>query len=191
MFLLAIGCVSSATAKYDPSWPGQKDFPLLPAYCRARLDKSLPPQEGERWKARLGEDFGMVVHHYCAGLNFLRRAGLRQEEPSDKPNLLIQAANEFGYVVEKASPSFVLLPEVHVNRGRANNGLNRVGDALRDFQRAIDLRPDWPGGYLALAEMYAARGMMEDAKSALNAGIEKASDPTVLKSRLATLETKR
>lgn len=186
--ILSIGCHGTALA-YDPSWPGPKDFPLLPPYCKPIVSQdAVSKEERKAWYPRLGAGYGHA-HHYCAGLNFLRRAGQPQQNKSDRPALLKQAINEFNYMVTHAEPDgFVLMPEVYVNRGRAHSGLNNSGAAIGDFMRAIELRPDWPGGYLALADFYQTKGMLEDARKTLSDGIEKCSETTALKSRLAALD---
>jgi tetratricopeptide (TPR) repeat protein len=192
VLLLLFGTgLSWQAAAYDPSWPGPKDFPFLPPWCKARVT-GQPQSEVDMWQARMGKAWNHS-HHYCAGLNFLRRAGMPQKEKSDRPNLLQQAINEFDYMITHAEPmGSPLMPEVYVSRGKAQAGLNKTGEAVRNFMRAIEMRPDWPGGYVALADFYAERGMKVEARTALNEGLERSTGAEpVLRSRLAALDAKR
>jgi len=191
ILVLGVGLTVSASA-YDPSWPGPKDFPFLPPWCKARLAPSNKA-EVDLWYARMGGDKAWShSHHYCAGLNFLRRAGQPQREKSDRPNLLQQAINEFDYMIQHAEPNgSPLMPEVYVNRGKAFDGLNKSGEAIRSFSRAIELRPDWPGGYVALADFYAQRGMKDDARTTLKEGLQRSTGAEeLLRARLAALDKK-
>lgn len=115
----------------------QKTMPLLPPYCKARLEQVGPAYE--YWKQRLGPGF-LDVHHYCFGLAEVMTS--RQTfDPSRKKELLQSAITNFTYVTGRTKPGeLTVLADVYMDRGKAYIALHEAAKATADFNRAIELK---------------------------------------------------
>jgi len=91
-------------------------------------------------------------------------------------------------VLGHAAPDFVLLPEIHLNKGRALKRLGEGGKAASEFQKAIALRPDYAPAYAALSDFYSDLGDVEEARRILGDGLRHAPKSKMLKRRLAGLK---
>ena len=63
----------------------------------------------------------------------------------------------------------------YYRRGMAFHGDERFDLALEDFDRAIELEPDFPNSYIARAKIYIDRDRIEDARADLEKAIEVAN----------------
>lgn len=188
--LLLVCCFGpSLSQAYDPSWPRDSELPLLPPYCKSLLIDGAGSPEYNRWASTLGDGFGHS-HHYCAGLNFVNRANKTFGNKKDQAQLLIQALNEFDYVIEHAPSTYVLMPEVLVQKGRALARLKKTAEALVVFQKALELNPDYPAGYTSLSDQYKEMGNIEEAKKTLQDGLARLPDSKVLLRRLNEFDVK-
>lgn len=171
---------------YDPSWPSQKEIATLPPYCKALLVGGAGSPEYSMWAAKLGNGFGHT-HHYCVGLNFVRRAMLTKESGSDKYNLGQQALIEFNYVISNAPPTYILMPEILVQKGKTLVNLGQNGAAAQSFQKAIQLNPKYQPAYASMSDMYAKLGNKEESIKILQEGLRHNPQAGYLKKKLATL----
>ena len=57
------------------------------------------------------------------------------------------------------------------------NGLKDDNEALNNYRKVIELRPQWESGYIGVALVYSARGNYTDAETALRQGIGKVKQP--------------
>lgn len=179
--------VAAEALAYDPSMPKSDEMRFLPPYCDVRLNKDYNGPESKAWLAKLGPTWAHI-HHYCFALNFVRRADRIYGNPRDRDGQLTVSLPDFDYVINNADPKFILLPEVYVNKGKVLQRLKRWPAAGEHFRKAIDLRPDWPGGYLALSEMYREMGSLEEAQNILDEGIKRNPEAQVLINRRAELK---
>ena len=91
--------------------PTPAEWAMWPEYCKARYSTlqiakqqpytaNVPAPMVQTWKTRLGPEAFNAVHHYCAGLAYLQRAGVAQSEQQRK-FLLKSAESECRYTVER------------------------------------------------------------------------------------------
>lgn len=188
--LLAACCFGPAISHaYDPSWPRESELPLLPPYCKAKLFDKPDSPEYASWEATLGTGFEHT-HHYCAGLNFVNRANRTFGNKSDQAQLLIQSINEFNYVLKHAPQTYVLMPEILLQKGKALVRLQKKGEAIQEFQNAISLNADYPAAYAALSDQYKDMGNSAEAKKTLQQGLARLPDSKLLLRRLNEIDKK-
>lgn len=147
--LMALGAILGA------SWAGSglayemsiDEYRLLPTYCRNQgnvAPRYFKPDGMESWRARLGKDFDHI-HHYCWGLVSIARsyraglsAGQRQAEMG-------RAIDDIRFSIERATPDFVLLPEMYTKIGEAFLGIRDDKNAEAAFRKAWEVNPAyWP-----------------------------------------------
>lgn len=151
VFIVVIVLVPQAFAT-DTGYPNDTELVSLPNYCQVKLRKKAGEPEYKTWESTLGPDF-IHTHHFCAGLNFINRH-YRARSEYDRKYYLQSSLGEFGYMITHASPSYSLMPEVYINRGAALSKLGRNGEAISDFQKAIELNPRLPKAYSVMADFY-------------------------------------
>lgn len=153
--LVWVGLMSLAIAQagaVEPWVPSDGEMANLPPYCKVKMKSSPASPDYKTWESTLGKDF-MHTHHYCAGLNFLNRY-YRSRNIGDKRFNLKNAVVNFNYMVDHASPSYSLMPEVYLNRGLAFSLMQQPGAAMTDLNKAIALNPGQPRAYNVLADYY-------------------------------------
>ncbi|BCX89797.1 hypothetical protein MIN45_P2170 [Methylomarinovum tepidoasis] len=117
---------------------------------------------------------GEHAHHFCHGLKYLIRARRAVGNKQKKRQALKGALNEFGYVeTHTKNPHGVLLPYVALYKGDAFLQLGRRPEALREYLKAIRLRPKFPQAYAKLAKLYQEMGQIDKAAKVLRYGIRK------------------
>lgn len=197
ILLAVIGSMWAGYAfSYDASWPSQKDMLGLPEYCKplpfmggrgGNYATQMP--EWQKWEPMLGETY-KHTHHYCNGLNFIRRADRAIGNSNDVRLLLKLATNEFSYVIERAPESFMLLPEMLTQRARVYLRLNEIGKAIMDFNAAIKVGPTYAPAYAGLIDLYVDLKNIKEAKKVYEAGIKEIADSKALARRAAMFEKK-
>lgn len=173
----------------EPHGPSAAELRLLPPYCKVRLTQGTNRKNPEvtKWIRALGPSY-VDIHHYCIGLNLLNRAnntfgGSKQ----DLAHKLRGAIGNFDYVLDRASPGFALLPEIHLNRARAFRKGGRPHDAATDLDRALELKPDYAAGYAELSDLYRQTGEHDRARKVLEQGLAMKPESRALRIRLAKL----
>ncbi len=134
-----------------------KDFSLLPAFCKAKLKPSSPGEQ-TRWKKRIGEDF-KHVHHFCAALHSynwtLYNFPTTKSEKSYKTFALRSAVGHAEYMeVHLINKDFVLLPSIYLLKARALADLDQTAKAISYFNKSIAANKKFTKAYLALAKYY-------------------------------------
>lgn len=150
----------------------------LPQFCTARLKHT---GEYNVWVQNLGRDFDHT-HHYCFGLNDLNRYYLSRTA-RDKKFHLKNAIGNFTYMVTHAKPTYVLMPDVYLNRGLANSLMKNNADALQDMHKALDLNPGLVKAYGYLADYYAGLNLNAKALAVVTEGLRHNPDTKSLQRR--------
>jgi tetratricopeptide (TPR) repeat protein len=170
-----------------------REVAMLPRFClyaqdyRQRVPGGNNPEEIARWSAVMGEVFGHM-HHYCYGLMNFNRATLLAREPHVRRFYLQTAIKEFDYVLERSPPNFVLLPEILTKKGEALVRQGRAPLAIEQFERAIELKPDYWAPYAYLSDVYKGTGDLQTARQVLERGLSQSPDAKGLQRRLKELE---
>lgn len=180
------GYPSSVTA-YDP-----REVAMLPRYCpytqlfRDHVPGGNNPDEIQRWHSVLGETF-IHIHHYCWGLMKTNRGLLARDEQSRR-SYLTYSIGEFDYVINRAPPDYVLLPEILMKKGENLIRLGQVGSGTLQLLRAIELKPDYWPPYAVMSDYYKKSGDPKKAREVLEKGLSVSPDAIALKARLADLD---
>jgi tetratricopeptide (TPR) repeat protein len=167
----------------------QAEFLTLPRVCLAQrfineelTSPAVPESERAELTRTLGHSF-IHYHHHCWALLYVARAEL---PGGDKYNY-DRAVDNFDYVLRRADPSFVLLPDVYVQKG---NVLERTGAgaaAVDAYRNALRANPTYTPAYLALAAHFVAAGDVAAARAAIAEGLKHDPKSKVLKERQAAL----
>jgi tetratricopeptide (TPR) repeat protein len=180
-----------AVTDYDP-----REVALLPRFCtftqlfRDKVPGGNNTAEVERWYAELGPTFHHL-HHYCWGLMKTNRATLLARSGQVRQFYLGDAIKEYDYVIERAPPTFVLLPEILMKRGMNLVQLKKGPVAVFDFKRAIELNPQYWPPYGQLADYYKDIGNHSEAREVLEEGLKNAPNAVGLTRRLAELSDRK
>jgi tetratricopeptide (TPR) repeat protein len=170
-----------------------REVAMLPPYCkhtqlfRDRIPGGNNPAEISRWSSTLGPTFPHL-HHYCWGLMKTNRAVLLARTRQAKNSNLDTAIKEFDYVLQRAPEDFVLLPEILTKRGENLIRLGRGANAVRDLERAIEIKADYWPPYVALSDYYKASGDATKARALLEKALSFAPEIKTIKNRLAELD---
>lgn len=171
-----------------------REVALLPAYCKhTQLFRTHVPggnnqDEISRWSAQMGPAF-QAMHHYCWGLMKTNRAMLLAKSPQDRQFYLSSSIGEFDYVLERAQPGFVLLPEIYTRKGENLIRLGRSGPAIEALEKAIELKADYWPPYAHLSDFYKSTGNTAKARDILGKGLALVPDAKGLRRRLAELKS--
>ena len=166
---------------------------MLPRYCaytqsfRDRVPGGNNPDEIQRWYSIMGQTFH-AMHHYCWGLMKTNRGVLLARDEQSRRFYLQDAIGEFDYVIDRAPPDFVLLPEILMKKGENLIRLGQHGSGIRQLLRAIELKPDYWPPYAAMSDYYKNTGDLKKAREVLEKGLSASPDAKALKDRLAKLD---
>lgn len=183
---LSVGLASHAVA-YDDKWPSEDEAGILPEYCRplpfiggrpGTYDTSNPVWL--KWYPLLGEGY-KHTHHYCSGLNFIQRSYKVRGDTKLIRNYLTRAVNEFEYVLSHSPRDFILAPEILTQRARTHVRLKDRRKALKDFQTAIKLNPEYMQAYAGLIDLLLEIRKKNEAREVYEAGVKIKPESPALK----------
>ncbi len=141
------------------------------------------PQTAARWKSILGQDF-INVHHYCQGLNFIKRAYSSLNTNARNYNLQ-NAINNFNYMFSHLiNKKFVILPEIYLNVGKAYSLEGDSKNAILSFSKSISIKRNYALAYAAMSDLYSDLGDKKRAKLYLKKGLAASPHSRILQRRL-------
>ncbi len=150
------------------------EIALLPGYCpdtqTFSRDDARTSVKSERWRAMFGPTFS-ALHHYCWGLISVSRARSPGVLGLTRQGLLMSAINDFRYVVQHATPDFILLPEIYYRMGETQLELQAYGAALDAFTMSRQAKPDYWPPYARWAEALVKLGKKNEALAHLEQGL--------------------
>ena len=178
--------ISHAIGNFHPS---EKDLKLLPSYCKPRAynwgnDKKDP--RTQKWYRIFGGNY-IHMHHYCQAILYLTKADLEYNS-TQRSHLLKNALDELKYMEKRATPDFVLLPELHVYLSKTYRGLNDPGKAFYHANKAVNLKPDYIKGVKVYADLAVSSGQRDEALKAIETALKKKPKSSSLKRRLECLK---
>lgn len=200
MALCLLGAGTFLARAEIPGYPSSvegydsREVAMLPAYCKyTQLFRTHVPggnnqDEISRWSAQMGPAF-QAMHHYCWGLMKTNRATLLAKSRQDKEFYLSSSIGEFDYVLERAQPDFVLLPEIYTRKGENLIRLGRAGPAIEALEKAIELKADYWPPYAHLSDFYKSKGDAAKARDILEKGLALVPDAKALRRRLGELKS--
>jgi tetratricopeptide (TPR) repeat protein len=182
---MLMGMLSVHANAAEPWAPSDTEMTSLPPYCKVRFKSGAQSPEYKMWEKTLGKDF-LHTHHYCAGVNFINRY-YRARSQQDKQFNLRSAQATLNYMVEKASPSYSLMPDVYLNLGVVYLLTNQTAQAVTHFNKAIELNPRQPKAYNALSDYYAKTKQSAKALEIVTTGLRHNPDIKSLQRRYTDL----
>ncbi len=163
-----------------PYLVSRKELTMMPPYCTALYGKYHgEPQPGNH-PLRGTIPNCPSVHHYCDGLKFIIRANGALNNPYDLKYYLQNAEQSFRSVIEEwkaAAPDCELYPEAYTNLGNnllrsSKIGPNRIGDALTNFEAAIQKNNKYIPAYIGLSDAYLIFNKKDKSINALERGLQ-------------------
>jgi hypothetical protein len=177
-----------AVTAYD-----SREIAKLPGYCiytqsfRDRVPGGNNQQMIDHYYSTLGTTFH-ALHHYCWGLMKTNRALYLARTDQARRFYFDSAIGEYDYVIERATPGFVLMPEILSRKGQNLVRLGRGAQGVIEFERAIELRPDYWPPYAYASDYYQEIGEVAKAKEFLEKALKFSPNTSALKERLARLD---
>lgn len=174
---------------YDP-----REVVMLPDYCKyTQLFRDRVPGGNDRemirrWHSTMGDVF-IHMHHYCWGLMHLYRAKVLARDAQSRGFHYDSAVREFDYIMERTPKDFALLPEMLTKKGEALLGLGKAVLAMAEFERAIELKPDYWPPYAHIADHRRSTGDYVKAREILQAGLARSPGAKPLQRRLDELSS--
>jgi tetratricopeptide (TPR) repeat protein len=160
--------------------PTSSEFSSWPSYCQARY-VTLPIGEDSPWAAnisraqinsarlQLGANVFEYVHHYCAGMMWLRRA--RVERDQAKRALDLKTARiETLFTYNRLPSGTPMRAPVLINLASITEAMGDGEGAVELLEQAIEAAPDEAAAYLELGIIYRKRGQLDKAREALLRG---------------------
>jgi tetratricopeptide (TPR) repeat protein len=194
---------AAAVPGYPDNWAAldPREVAMLPKYCkytqtyRQHVPGGSDRTQIDHWNAVMGpalrSDLHMfdAVHHYCNGLLQTNRALLLTRSAQWKKHYLSSSIGEFDYVIDRAPPTFRLLPEILTKKGENLARLDNASLAISTLEKAIELKRDYWPPYAALGDLYRDHGEIVKAREVLQKGLKEVPDSTALTRRLSELES--
>jgi tetratricopeptide (TPR) repeat protein len=196
----ALWAGTAAYAQLAPGYPDSveaydaREVAMLPPFCKhTQLFRRQVPgggsvEEIERWTAVMGPIFE-TMHHYCWGLMKTHRALYLVRERQARQFYLSDSIAEFDYVITRAPEDFILLPEILTKKGENLVRLGKGPVGITQFERAVELKPDYWPPYAYMSDYFKDAGDPKKAKEILERGLASAPDAKALQRRLAGLES--
>lgn len=179
---LALSLVAPAGVLAQPANMTLGEVALTPPVCQDV--QALPTgwtqwsRESPRspyWISIMGHSF-WDMHHYCWALIHLNRAQQVGQPRHHRAHMVRTAISDFYYVVKKAKPDFVLLPELYYRIGDAHILLGEFAQAVAAFDRSKSIKPDYWPPYVGHARVLETLGKREDARLVIANGLRQMPD---------------
>jgi tetratricopeptide (TPR) repeat protein len=179
----------SSITDYDP-----REVALLPHYCiytqlfREHVPGGSDITQIQAWRSFMGPEFE-AMHHYCFGLMKTNRATLHAQNKDQRLFYLTDAVTEYDFVLQRVPNDFIVLPEILTKKGENLVRMGREPLALIQFNRAIEVKPDYWTAYGDLSDLYKQQGNLTEARKVLEKGLSFSPNAPGLKRRMAELAT--
>ena len=123
------------------SWPDENDLIYLPKFCQLRFyfgkieDSSKKKIIKNRLKSKFGSDY-IHLHHYCAALDYARKAQIQIINSKAQQSLLQSAVQEMDYMLKHTSKRFFMRPHIHQKKGQYLMMLGKNELGMRELKKA-------------------------------------------------------
>ncbi|MCM8620679.1 MAG: hypothetical protein NFW16_02815 [Candidatus Accumulibacter sp.] len=154
----------------------EAEYVLLPDFCKSQgnvsnqyFNKYYSAERTNRWQAIMGTNFHHF-HHYCWAIVFINRAYKEKGPKGAGGGALKSAIGDINYVVDRATPDFVLLPEVFSKLGEAYLLANDDTSAEKAFRKAWSINPAYWRAYVWWADRLFRQGKLKEALTVAEEG---------------------
>jgi tetratricopeptide (TPR) repeat protein len=185
LLLVWVGSISSAAALDTSATPNAKEMLIMPPFCVAKFTLAQGSPEWNAWRDRVGENF-IDIHHYCFALVAVNRYW-SSRSAQDRGFYLQRALINYNYVVNAMKPDFRLGAELYSDRGALFMLMGKPGEAVKDFNKALSINPNFAKAYLQLADLQLAIKAPARALETVTEGLRHLPDSTTLQRRYLEL----
>lgn len=154
----------------------EAEYVLLPEHCKAQSNvsevnykKYYNAERTRQWQSALGGDY-IHYHHYCWGIVYIARAYKPSPTYGTRASLAQLAAGNINYVIERVSPSFILLPEMYTKLGEAYILLKDDRKAETAFRKAWEINPAYWRPYVWWGQRLYQLGRLREAQLVVEEG---------------------
>jgi tetratricopeptide (TPR) repeat protein len=173
---------------YDP-----REVARLPRYCKStalfRDHLHTNSAEVAHWFEVLGPTFN-ALHHYCWAQMETNRAQMAKTKQFHD-FYLTSSIDNIDYVLARATPDFVLLPEILTRKGENLLALDKTGPGLEALEKAIRAKPDYWPPYAAISDRFKQSGDRQAARDWIEKGLAAAPNTPALLRRLQALQAEK
>lgn len=166
----------------------QSEVAMLPPYCSGTQlirNISKDPKPISEYITMYGKTYSHL-HHYCWALNTENNAWKTRDRFLRKSKLGY-ALGDIQYVLDRAEPGFVFLPDIYNTRARILFSLKRDAEAVAALKKAIELKPDFVTAIARLSDYYVDHGDKARAINTLEEGIDNTENAKTLLKKLKKL----
>jgi tetratricopeptide (TPR) repeat protein len=165
----------------------EAELKTLPPYCKDT--EWFPERYGKKreyWISRMGPSF-YHMHHYCWALFKVNRSLKSGVSKQSKTSLWQDALNDYNYILHKATPDFVLLPEIYTKLGILQLLRREPTQALEAFSKAQEIKPDYWPSYSHWVEFLIKSGKRNEALEFAAKGLKHSPNAKVLQEQYRLL----
>jgi len=153
-------------------YPSDSDLKFLPKYCVARLrSKNVGKAESNKYKNILGRETWKSFHHYCQGVNYVKR-GQRGTNQDIRYKDFTEGVNNLKYHLEIYGRNFPLRAQTLYLIGVASKEIENLGEAIQSLREAVKIKPKYPAAYRALSDIYVDIEDHQEALSVIDTGLK-------------------
>ena len=175
----------------------EAEYTLLPEFCRAQgnvssshYSKYASNSLERKWRSALGSNYSHY-HHYCWSIVSIARAYKASPLTGSKSSLARNAIDDIGYVLERATPDFLLLPEVYTKLGEAYLLVSDDRNAEVAFRKAWEVKPGYWRPYVWWGQRLLQQGKSRDALAVAEQGLQHAPDAKALQDLVRDIRLSR
>ncbi|CAH1386242.1 hypothetical protein [Candidatus Nitrotoga sp. M5] len=174
-----------------PFEASEAELSRLPILCQVKLGYSLKSTQAniKLYAGKVGPDW-QHIHHYCFALKFSNRYKNAYGNKGDQKFYFQSAMGEFKYIFDHSSPSFWMRPEMHVQKGKLFAAARSNAEAVKEFEHALQIKPDYIQAYVALSDLYKNTSQKSKSITVLEQGLEIAPHSKSLQRRYNRLTGK-
>ncbi len=165
----------------------EAELKMLPRYCQDSMwfPERYKTQSGH-WVSIMGRSFA-AIHHYCWALTTVSRAQRAGIPAETRFSMRTDAVNDYVYVINNATPDFVLLPEIYTKLGEVELQLRHPNKAQAAFSNARAKKPDYWPAYSQWAEYLMKIEKRSEALELVTLGLKHAPEAKVLREQYRIL----
>lgn len=170
--VLALSCPPAAAL--EPMT--EAEYVMLPEYCKAQgnvsdryFQKHGRADRVQQWKAALGSNH-QHYHHFCWAIVSIARAYKGSSTYGSRNSLALRAIHDIEYVLDRATPDLILLPEIYTKLGEAYLLAGDDRNAEAAFRKAWETNPAYWRPYVWWAQRLMQLGKMQEARAVAEEG---------------------
>ena len=160
--------------------PTETEWAMWPGYCKARYITTniggrsqyvsqVPRSEIDLWKARIGDEAFLHVHHYCASMASRLRA-LQEPDKHQRQEYLKYALDNAMYSYVRTPSTSPVYIQQTTNLALIENALGHADNALNYANKGVEAQPESAEAYVALAYVYTQMKKKQEARDVLIKG---------------------